>query len=267
MNEMINVKDLSFAYQGKPILKDISFQVEKGDFLGIIGPNGSGKSTLVKLLIKILTPSKGSIEILGEDIQSFDRWSKIGYISQKANSFNGDFPATVEEIVGTNLLAKTGIFRRKTKDHRDRVYEALEKVGMQDYGKKLIGQLSGGQQQRVFIARVLVGEPEIMILDEPTVGIDMKSEEALYCLLARLNNDPGITIIMVTHDIGAITVHANKLICLGEQGMLVHNLNNPMTDDTLSEIYGYSVRLHSHGCLNCHHNTGKGGQGVRYIQF
>jgi len=261
MDEMIKVKDLSFSYQGRMILKDISFQVEKGDFLGIIGPNGAGKSTLVKLLLKILNPSKGSIEILGENIQSFNQWSKIGYISQKANSFNGDFPATVEEIVGANLSAKTGIFKRKTKDHKTRVYEALEKVGMQDYGKKLIGQLSGGQQQRVFIARVLVGEPEIMLLDEPTVGIDMKSEEAVYCLLARLNSDLGITIIMVTHDIGAITVHANKLVCLGERGMFVHDINEPITDETLSEIYGYNVRLHSHSCLDCKHNTGKEGTG------
>lgn len=261
MDEMIKVKDLSFSYQGRMILKDISFQVEKGDFLGIIGPNGAGKSTLVKLLLKILNPSKGSIEILGENIQSFNQWSKIGYISQKANSFNGDFPATVEEIVGANLSAKTGIFKRKTKDHKTRVYEALEKVGMQDHGKKLIGQLSGGQQQRVFIARVLVGEPEIMLLDEPTVGIDMKSEEAVYCLLARLNSDLGITIIMVTHDIGAITVHANKLVCLGERGMFVHDINEPITDETLSEIYGYNVRLHSHSCLDCKHNTGKEGTG------
>ena len=259
MNEIIKVEDLSFAYQGKQILKDIGFVVERGDFIGVIGPNGAGKSTLVKLLLKILTHSKGNIEILGEDIRSFNQWSRVGYVSQKANSFNGDFPATVEEIVGASLSAKTGIFKRKTKDHKIRVYEALEKVGMQDYGKKLIGKLSGGQQQRVFIARVLVSSPDIMLLDEPTVGIDMKSEEAVYCLLAQLNEELGITIIMVTHDIGAITVHANKLICLGEQGMHVHDVNNPITDETLSEIYGYNVRLHSHSCINCKHNTGKEG--------
>lgn len=259
MNEIIKVEDLSFAYQGKLILKDIGFVVERGDFLGIIGPNGAGKSTLVKLLLKILTPSKGKIEILGEDIQSFSQWSKVGYVSQKANSFNGDFPATVEEIVGASLSAKTGIFKRKTKDHKNRVYEALEKVGMQDYGKKLIGKLSGGQQQRVLIAKVLVTDPDIMLLDEPTVGIDMKSEEAVYCLLAQLNEELGITIIMVTHDIAAITMHANKLICLSENGMRIHDVNNPITDETLSEVYGYNVRLHSHSCLNCKHNKKKEG--------
>lgn len=250
---ILEVENLSFAYRENYILKNVSFTVDKGDFVGIIGPNGSGKSTLVKLMLKILTPEKGQIKIMGEDIKRFNRWSKIGYISQKAITFNGDFPATVNEVVGVNLLADTGIFRKKPKDYDQRVFDALKKVGMQEYGHKLIGRLSGGQQQRVFIARVLITNPEIMILDEPTTGIDAKSEEALYCLLARLNEELGITVIMVTHDIGAITVHANKLVCLGEDGLTVHDTGEPVTDQILSEIYGYSVQVHSHQCRNCDH--------------
>lgn len=250
---MLEVENLSFAYQGSYILDNVSFSVDKGDFVGIIGPNGSGKSTLVKLILKILTPDKGHIKILGEDIKRFNGWSKIGYISQKANSFNGDFPATVKEVVGVNLLANNGIFRKKPLDYDRKIYDALKQVGMQDYGNKLIGRLSGGQQQRVFIARVLVSEPDILILDEPTTGIDAKSEEALYCLLARLNREMGITVIMVTHDIGAITVHANKLVCLGEQGLTVHDTAEPVTDKILSEVYGYTVQIHSHQCNNCDH--------------
>jgi len=248
---VLEVENLSFAYGENYILKDVSFTVEKGDFVGIIGPNGSGKSTLVKLMLKILTPESGKIRILGEDIRKFGEWSKIGYISQKANSFNSDFPATVNEIVGASLLASNGIFRRKPPDFSERVYNALKKVGMQDYGNKLIGRLSGGQQQRVFIARVLVAEPEIMILDEPTVGIDSKSEEALYCLLARLNEELGITIIMVTHDIGEISVHANKLICLGENGFTVHDTADPDSDRIISAIYGFSVNMQNRRCRNC----------------
>lgn len=258
MEHIIEVKDLSFAYQGKPILKDVSFSVDKGDFLGLIGPNGSGKSTLVKLMLKILTPDRGEIRIFGKDIQRFDGWSRVGYVSQKANSFNGDFPATVNEIVGANLIARSGIFGRKPRDYDQRVHHALKQVGMQDYDGQLIGRLSGGQQQRVFIARVLVSEPEVMFLDEPTVGIDAKSEEALYCLLARLNQELGITIVMVTHDIGAITVHANKLVCLGEEGMLVHDVHEPVTEEKLSELYGYGVHIHGHNCLNCEHRREKG---------
>jgi len=248
---VIEVDNLSFAYRENYILKNASFAVDRGDFVGIIGPNGSGKSTLVKLMLKILTPASGQIRIFGEDIRKFNRWSKVGYISQKANSFNGEFPATVNEIVGASLLANNGIFRRKPADYDRRVYEALKKVGMQDYGGKLIGRLSGGQQQRVFIARVLVAEPEIMFLDEPTVGIDAKSEEALYCLLARLNEELGITIIMVTHDIGAITVHANKLICLGENGLSVYDSDEAVSDRVLSEIYGFPVNIRGRQCRNC----------------
>lgn len=234
-------------------MDSVSFAVEKGDFIGIIGPNGSGKSTLIKLLLNILKPGEGEIKIFGEDIRKFSEWHRTGYIPQKANSFNGDFPATVEEIVGAGLAVHRGIFMRKPEDYNKRVYEALKKVGMQEYGGRLIGRLSGGQQQRVFIARVLAGDPDIMFLDEPTVGIDAKSEEALYCLLARLNEELGITIVMVTHDIGAITVHANKLICLGENGLTVHDAGEPVTEEKLSELYGYAVHLHRHDCRGCKH--------------
>ncbi|MDA8226597.1 MAG: metal ABC transporter ATP-binding protein [Desulfitobacterium hafniense] len=251
MKQIIEVNNLNFGYNDSLILKDISFSVDKGDFLGLIGANGSGKSTLVKLLLKILTPLSGEIMLLGENISRFKQWDKIGYVSQKANSFNSSFPATVEEIVTANLFSKIGLFKLPKKHHKEQVYHALELVGMQDYGKKLIGNLSGGQQQRVFIARVLVSEPEIMFLDEPTVGIDAKSEEAVYCLLARLNQELGLTIIMVTHDISAITIHANKLICLGENGLFIHDPKEGITAAFASELYGYGVNLHSHDCKNC----------------
>lgn len=250
---ILEVENLTFAYQKKYIFKNVSFSVNKGDFVGIIGPNGSGKSTLIKLMLGILTPEAGQIRIFGEDIRKFSEWPKIGYVSQKANSFNGDFPATVNEIVGAALLANKGLFQRKLWDYNRRINEALKKVGMQDYGDKMIGRLSGGQQQRVFIARVLVTEPEIMFLDEPTVGIDAKSEEALYCLLARLNSELGITIIMVTHDIGAITAHADKLIVLEEKGLSVHDMKDPEAGDIVSDVYGYPVKIQSRLCRFCGH--------------
>lgn len=257
MDKIIEVNNLTFGYNGKLVIKNASFSVIKGDFCGIIGANGSGKSTLIKLMLKILMPLSGEIKILGENINNFKRWDKVGYISQKANSFNGNFPATVEEVVGANLFSKIGLFKLPNKKHKEQVYHALEKVGMHDYGKKLIGNLSGGQQQRVFIARVLVSEPEILFLDEPTVGIDAKSEDAVYCLLARLNKELGITVVMVTHDIGAITAHANKLICLGENGLITHDPKERLTKEFVSEVYGYGVNLHMHDCDNCCRKEGK----------
>lgn len=252
MKKIIEVNHLNFGYNDNLILKDISFSVDKGDYLGIIGANGTGKSTLIKLLLKIMDPLSGEMKLLGEDINSLKHWDKIGYVSQKANSFNNSFPATVEEVVTANLYAKIGLFRFPNKAHREQVHHALELVGMQDYSKRLIGNLSGGQQQRVFIARVLVNEPEILFLDEPLVGIDARSEEAVYGLLARLNQELGLTIVMVTHDISAITIHANKLVCLGENGMFIHDPKDGITAEFATELYGYSVNLHDHDCKNCY---------------
>ncbi len=251
MQGAIDVNNLSFSYNGKPVIKDFSFSVNKGDFLGIIGANGSGKSTLIKLLVKILEPCGGEIKILGQRISSFKSWNKIGYISQKASSFNSSFPATVEEVVSANMYSKTNIFKKRDIKIKEEVYNALQKVDMHQYGKSLIGNLSGGQQQRVFIARVLVSRPEIMFLDEPTVGIDAKSEEAVYCLLARLNKELGITIVMVTHDIGAITVHANKLLFLSENGLILQSTEDTMTGDFISKMYGYGINFQSHICRYC----------------
>ncbi|PKM94517.1 MAG: zinc ABC transporter ATP-binding protein [Firmicutes bacterium HGW-Firmicutes-1] len=251
MKNLVEVNNLNFGYHNSLVLKDINFTVKKGDFLGIIGANGSGKSTLIKMMLRILDPWSGEIKLFGENIQNLKSWNKVGYISQKANSFNGSFPATVEEVVLANLYYQIGPFKLPQKKHKEMVFNALEKVGMQEYRKSLIGSLSGGQQQRVFLARVLVGDPEILILDEPTVGIDLKAEEALYCLLARINQELGLTVIMVTHDIGAITIHANRLICLGENGMFEHNPKEGMTSDFVSEFYGYDVNLHAHNCDKC----------------
>jgi len=252
MSKVIEVNNLSFGYENRLIIENISFAIDKGDFLGIIGPNGSGKSTLVKLILKILPPTGGEIRILGETIDKFHKWDKVGYISQKANAYNTSFPATVEEVVGANLYSKVGLFKRLGQQHKEQIYHALKLVGMQDYRHRLIGNMSGGQQQRVFIARVLVSEPEIMFLDEPTVGIDAKSEDALYCMLAGLNKDLGITMAMVTHDISAITVHANKLACMGNKSLLIHNPREEDAREYISKLYGYEVNLHihEHNCEN-----------------
>ncbi|MCX7884994.1 MAG: metal ABC transporter ATP-binding protein [Caloramator sp.] len=248
--KVVEVNNLSFGYADNLILKNINFSVEKGDFLGIIGSNGSGKSTLIKLMLKILTPLSGEIKLLGENINSFNNWSSIGYVSQKSNSFNTSFPATVEEVVGANIYSKIGLFRISNKSHHDMILKAIKLVGLEDCSKKLIGNLSGGQQQRVFIARALVNNPKILFLDEPTVGIDSKSQSALYCLLSKLQKELGITIIMVTHDIQDIAIHANNLIYLGENGIINYTQNQNIKTEFLKQIYGIDLKLDYHNCKN-----------------
>lgn len=220
MEKVITADRVSFNYGNEPILDKIGFDVFKGDFVALIGSNGTGKSTLLKILLGELTPSDGSITLLGENIRQFKSWSKIGYVSQHGSSFGSSFPATAEEIVKANLFAQIGLMRFPAKHHLEKTRQALAQVGMSNYGKRLIGNLSGGQQQRVMIARVLVNDPQILLLDEPTTGIDAKSSESLYHLLHRLNRENGLTIIMVTHDVVRSLPHVGRIFCL-EAGSLL----------------------------------------------
>jgi zinc transport system ATP-binding protein len=207
MNEQIlDINSLSFSYYNTDVLNNITFSLSRGDFLGIIGANGTGKSTLIKLILGLLKPSAGSIRVNG---------GKIGYVSQKANSFNSSFPATVNEVVRANLPVKR--FHRPTAEQLRAADEAIAEVGMADFGKRLIGQLSGGQQQRVFIARALASKPDLLILDEPTVGVDAKSVETITSLIQSLNRR-GMTIIMTNHDTHSLIALASKLAVLSADG-------------------------------------------------
>lgn len=216
--KVLEVKDVSFSYPDKSILHRLSFDVESGDFLCVVGTNGTGKSTLLKLILNILRATEGEIRLLNTPSDKFRDYSKIAYVSQKATSFNRDFPATVEEIVTLGLYSKKGFFKVYNNFDKEKVASALKRVGMYDYKDKKIGHLSGGQQQRVFIAKALVSSPEIIFLDEPTVGIDIKAVDSICCLLGELNKS-GITIVMVTHDISSILYHSNKILVLSEDGM------------------------------------------------
>lgn len=214
MKEVVKVKDLSFSYGALPILKNISFKVNKGEFIGIIGANGEGKSTLMKILTRTLVSNTGEIQLLDEKLEAFNAWDRVGYLSQKATSFNLSFPATVEEVVGANLYKKIGLFKRPNKNHKRMIAEALDKVGMTGYEARMIGALSGGQQQRVFIARMLVNQPEILLLDEPTVGVDAKSQEIILSLVRKFNRENGITVIIISHDMKAIDEYCNRVLIL-----------------------------------------------------
>jgi len=205
---VLEVKDLSFSYSDTEVFENISFSLQKGDFMGIIGSNGTGKSTLIKLILGLLPYKHGEIYLFGE--KNFHAYSKIGYVSQKSNSFNSSFPTTVYEVVSANLWK--GIFHRD-KDAGKKVMKALEEVGMSEYRNRLIGRLSGGQQQRVFIARVLVSEPELIFLDEPTVGVDAESVDVITDIITGLNRR-GITIVMTNHDTPSLINVSNRLLVL-----------------------------------------------------
>ncbi len=220
MQKAIEVEGLSFGYTAEPILDGIGFSIMQGDFAALIGSNGTGKSTLLRLLLGELPPDKGTIRLLGEDISHFRGWSRLGYVPQNAAGSLSGFPANVLEIVRAGLYARIGLLRPIKKEHTLAAMEALEQVGMQDYAREMIGNLSGGQQQRVMLARVLAASPSLMLLDEPTTGVDAVSTTSLYELLARLNKKNGLTVVMVTHDVARAAPYTSRTLCL-EHGSMV----------------------------------------------
>lgn len=220
MDEILSLKHLSFSYDDKSILEDVNLSIRKGDFVAIMGENGAGKSTLLKLILGILSPKQGDIEILGESMKQFNSWQKVGYLSQQVLKKHQQFPATCEEIVRANLFSKIGFLRFATKKHREQARAAIEAVGMAGYEKKLIHELSGGQQQRIMLAHVLVSEPDLIILDEPTTGVDQEAIVTFYELLKKLNEERQMTIIMVTHEMQKSLEYINRQLYLQEKQMV-----------------------------------------------
>ncbi|UOY94028.1 metal ABC transporter ATP-binding protein [Ectobacillus sp. JY-23] len=250
---IVEVDNVSYRYEGENVLEHIQLTVPKGAFLGLVGPNGSGKSTLLKCILGILKPKDGQIRLFGIDSRKFKDWSKIGYVSQKANSFNSGFPATVFEVVAMGLVSKKGLFRFLNKADKNKVKQAIANVGMSEFSSRNIGELSGGQQQRVFIARALVSEPQLLILDEPTVGVDAGNVESFYTMLGDLNQNLGITLLLVTHDIGTITDKVTHVACLNKY-LHFHGETEKfeaMKEEELSNFYGHHVQVleheHAHG--------------------
>lgn len=253
---IIQIKQLSYHYEKENVLEDINLIVPTGAFLAIVGPNGSGKSTLLKLILGLLKLQQGEITIFEKDIAHFKDWHTIGFVSQKANSFNTGFPATVFEVVASGLTKKLGIIRPMGKIDKQKVHEAIDAVGLTKFSKQNIGELSGGQQQRVFIARALVSAPKILILDEPTVGVDAQRVQSFYHLLEDLNKNRGITLLLVTHDIGTVSDKVTHVACLNKH-LHFHGKTEEferLSQNDLSHFYGHDVHLLSHE--HHHHHEG-----------
>lgn len=214
MEPIVQMKQISFAYQDTPVLEGVSFDIMKGDFVALIGSNGAGKSTMFKLLLGELTPTAGEIRLFGQTTGSATPWHRIGYVPQKGLLLQSHFPATADEVVKTNLRAGKSLFSRFTAADEALVAEAFAAVGLSGYRKRLISQLSGGQLQRVLLARALVGAPSLMILDEPTTGVDDATALEFYALLQRLHQQQDLTILMVTHDIAKAHPYVSRTLCL-----------------------------------------------------
>lgn len=233
---IIEVERVSFSYNGHLILHDISLTIHKGDYLGVVGGNGSGKTTFVKIILGLMKPDTGTVRLFGEDVSTFKDWSKIGYVPQKATNFDINFPATVEEVVLMGRYGRRGLFNRITQEDRRKTRDALAAVEMQEFSDRLIGDLSGGQQQRVFIARALAGEPEVLFLDEPTVGVEQHIKDEFYALLRKLNQEMDLTIVLITHDIESMANEAMHIACI-DHTLFFHDSVDEYFKDTHKLIH------------------------------
>jgi len=200
---VIELQDVSFSYQNKRVVDNINVGIQERDFVGLIGSNGAGKTTLLRIIVGLLKPDGGTVKLFGEPIGQFRDWGRIGYVPQK-NAFNPLFPATVREVVLSGLYGRSKLFRRITKADQQQCDEALHAMNIEDLAGKRIGQLSGGQQQRAFLARALINNPKLLILDEPTVGIDIETQESFFHLIKHMHQHHNITFLMVSHDMDMI---------------------------------------------------------------
>jgi len=233
-SSLITVENVSFRYNDEAVLEHINLSIEAGDFLGLIGPNGSGKTTLLKIMIGLLKPIEGRAFLFGQPVESFTQWHKIGYVAQKAGLVSVRFPISVVELVGMGGGGKRHI--RK----------ALEAVGMEEKQHALIAELSGGQQQRVFIARALVSHPELLILDEPTVGVDVDSQIKFYELLKRLNEERNLTLLLVSHDVSVVAHEVKTVACINKTLICHGNPHQVLNGDFIQKLYGKHLRMVVH---------------------
>ncbi|MDW0119487.1 MAG: metal ABC transporter ATP-binding protein [Nitrososphaeraceae archaeon] len=246
MQPIINVDNLSYYYDSFPSLDHVSFSVEKGDFLGIIGPNGAGKTTLFQCILGILNNFSGEISLFGSNIKQNKKYLlRIGYVPQK-KSVEQTFPATVSEIVSL------GVMGRDIK--KESIENAIDFVDLGAFRNKRIGELSEGQQQRVIIAKALVKQPELLILDEPTTGIDSVAQNKFYDLLTKLNKDRGITIVWSSHDMNAVEKLASKVACI-DRKLFFHGESEDFFDNEERMKSYVEFAMQSH--MNLHFGKSK----------
>lgn len=245
----VECRSLSVAYDDRYALENVSFTIESGSFWGIIGPNGSGKSTLIKTIVGLLQPTKGTVTVFGSPVDQLGTVrSDIGYVPQFAQ-IDPSFPALVHEVVAMGLYGKIGLFRRLKQHHRDMVHRALMKVELTDIAHESFGELSGGQKQRILIARALVLQPRLLILDEPTTALDHTASEGLYEWLHRLNREEGMTILLVSHDIGVVSRYVDSVACLNKRLVAHGRPSDVFTESTMEEMYGCGAMLFEHGSI------------------
>jgi zinc transport system ATP-binding protein len=241
METVIDIKDLTFSYGKFPALSRVTMEIKRQDFTAIIGPNGGGKTTLIKLILGFLKPDTGTISVLGKHPEQ--SLANFGYVPQFVDMDN-NFPISVIDVVTGGLIRSSSLFPWNRNEMKEAARKSLESMEVLDLEDSVFGKLSGGQRQRVLIARAIVSEPEILVLDEPTTSVDSRIEKNIYDLLKFLNKK--MTIILVTHDLGFVSQYINRILCVNKS-VGVHSPET-IDDSVIQETYKSPMNLVFHQC-------------------
>ena len=247
---ILEVSGLNVSRTNSVAIEDANFTINRGDYVGIVGPNGGGKTTLLLALLNVIPRTKGTIRLFGQNIELFSNWEKVAYVPQNAVNFDSHFPLTVRELVALGRVNRGNLGRTLKRKDWEAVDEVLEFMGIFDIAHRRIGQLSGGQKQRVFVAKALVRKPEIILLDEPVVGVDAKTREKFYKKLSDLNLTKGITILLVTHDLAAVFCRMSKVMCINQGVNVAEMTEGAKPEEVLRKAYGehFHFVFHKHEC-------------------
>ncbi|SFV64208.1 Zinc ABC transporter, ATP-binding protein ZnuC [hydrothermal vent metagenome] len=249
---IISIKNLDYTVGEQKILSNISFEINQGEYVALLGPNGGGKSTLIKLILGLLTPSSGDINILSTKQKEFKEYYKIGYVPQNVSLFDNNFPLSVYETVALGLSSQKSWFSFLTKEDKNEIDIILDRVDITNLKDKNLSQLSGGQRQRVMIARALVSRPQILILDEPSTGVDIASQEKFYQFLKRLNIEQKLTIIFITHDLGVIVDDVTNVLAVNQTLLFKGTAKEILSCESVSELYGTKSHIIGHHSHDTH---------------
>lgn len=240
----IEVQDVCLSFGRHTILDAVSFAIPQGCYVGIVGPNGGGKTTLIKILLGLLKPDRGVLSIFNETPLNARRRGRIGYVPQRISQESFLFPVSVEEMVWSGRTPVIGIGKRASRQDREAVETAMSLAHVEHMKNRLVGSLSGGERQKVFIARSLAAKPSLLILDEPTTGVDLAAKEEFYGMLKNLNTELGITILFVSHDIEVMTNEVSYVLGLNQR-LVCHCASHAfLSEETMERLYGKTMKHH-----------------------
>ncbi len=243
--KLLEIRDLSVQYRGVEALNGVSLDIDVGDYIGLAGTNGSGKTTLVKAILG-LVPFAGTISFQSRSLREFVATKHIGYLPQKMSFLDQRFPATAKEVVVSGVFCCKKFPKYLTRDDYKAAFQAMDILGIADLANRMIGRLSGGQQQRVLLARALVHSPQLLILDEPTEALDPQSRETFYSTVERLNKENGVTVLLVSHDIGSIGKYASKMIYLDRELVFYGTFEEFCKSSKMTDYFGAGQHIICH---------------------